>query len=85
MYTPSISANPVDGQVAAGSATITNPSANTVQINQSSQKVIINWRGFNIGVQESTHFQQPILRKVFLITAAQQILILPQVITLMQV
>jgi len=57
-YTPNTYANPQGGQVAAGSATISTQ-ANTVEINQTSNKAIINWQSFNIGAQESTHFQQP--------------------------
>lgn len=51
-------ANPQDGSVAAGSATISN-SGNQTTINQSSDKAIINWRGFSIGPQETTQFVQP--------------------------
>ncbi|HEX4044049.1 MAG TPA: filamentous hemagglutinin N-terminal domain-containing protein, partial [Gammaproteobacteria bacterium] len=51
-------ANPVGGQVAAGSAVI-QQAPNTTTINQSSQKAIINWQSFNINQQETTHFQQP--------------------------
>lgn len=49
---------PNGGSVVAGTATITQ-SSNHVQINQQSQKAIINWKSFNIGSQASTHFQQP--------------------------
>lgn len=52
-------ANPVGGQVAAGSATITAPSATDLQILQSSPTVIINWSQFNIGAGETTRFVQP--------------------------
>lgn len=55
--TLSASANPVGGNVTAGSASISY-GPNTI-INQSSQKAIINWQSFNIGAQESTHFNQP--------------------------
>lgn len=53
-----ILANPVGGEVTAGSATITQTPGNT-QINQTSDKAIINWNSFNIGAAEKTHFQQP--------------------------
>ena len=51
-------ANPVGGNVTNGQATITTSGAHT-QINQSSKNAIINWKSFNIGKKESTHFQQP--------------------------
>ena len=53
------SANPQGGQVVAGSATIAAPSASTVQVNQQSQKSIIDWRSFNIAPSETTQFVQP--------------------------
>ena len=51
-------ANPVGGVVSAGSATITQ-SGNTLDINQTSNKAVINWRGFNIAPGETTQFNQP--------------------------
>ncbi len=51
-------ANPTDGVVTSGSATITQ-TTNTTQINQTSDQAIINWNSFNIGANEATHFQQP--------------------------
>ncbi len=51
-------ANPVISNVAAGQVTIKQVPNSTV-INQSSQKAILNWKSFNIGAKESTHFQQP--------------------------
>ncbi len=52
-------ANPTDGQVVAGQAAISQPDANTVQIDQSSAKAVIDWRSFNINPQETTRFNQP--------------------------
>jgi filamentous hemagglutinin family protein len=52
-------ANPTGGQIVAGSATITQPSSSTVQVNQTSQKAIIDWRSFNIAPTELTRFNQP--------------------------
>ena len=52
-------ANPEGGVVSAGSATITSPDASTVQINQASDKAIINWQSFNINSSETTRFVQP--------------------------
>ena len=51
-------ANPEGGSVASGNATIQQAPGSTV-IQQNSQQAIINWQSFNIGANESTHFQQP--------------------------
>ena len=51
-------ANPVGGTVVAGSATITGGPGSMV-IHQSSQRAIINWKDFSIGVGEVTKFVQP--------------------------
>lgn len=51
-------ANPTGGNVTAGNATISQNGNNTV-INQTSSHAIINWQQFNIGANETTHFQQP--------------------------
>src|SRR5688572_11205081 len=53
-----IYANPVGGDVTSGSASIVQTPGNT-QINQTTDKAIINWNSFNIGAGETTHFQQP--------------------------
>lgn len=52
-------ANPEGGVVSAGSAQITNPSPNTVQINQTSDKAVVNWQSYNVGQHEHVHYQQP--------------------------
>ena len=52
-------ANPQGGTVAAGSATIEQTSVTRVDINQRSDKAIIDWRGFNVGPNEHTNFNQP--------------------------
>ena len=36
---------PTHGQVAAGSASIRQPTANTLHINQATDKAILNWKG----------------------------------------
>jgi filamentous hemagglutinin family protein len=64
--TNSVLANPTGGQVAAGDATITTPTPNTVQINQTSNKAIFNWQTFNIGAHETTQFIQPSVSSVAL-------------------
>ena len=57
-FTSSALANPVLQNVGGGNVSIQQTSNSTV-VNQSSQRAIINWQSFNIGSQESTHFQQP--------------------------
>jgi filamentous hemagglutinin family protein len=49
---------PQGGQVTNGVATIV-VAPNSVIVNQSSPKAIINWQSFNINANQSTHFQQP--------------------------
>ena len=58
LISTSIFANPVLDNIAAGQVNI-QQSPNTTTVNQSSQQAIINWQSFNIGAQETTHFQQP--------------------------
>src|SRR5436305_3739499 len=53
------SAGPNGGSVVGGSATISNPGSANVTVNQQSDKAIINWNLFNIGVGEKTTFNQP--------------------------
>ncbi|MEO9204142.1 MAG: filamentous hemagglutinin N-terminal domain-containing protein [Gammaproteobacteria bacterium] len=59
-------ANPTGGQVTAGNATISSPSPTTVQINQYSDKAIVEWHSFNIAPNEKTHFQQPTSSSIIL-------------------
>ena len=51
-------ANPTGGSVSAGQATISS-SGQTVTIQQSSSKAVLNWASFNIAPGELTQFQQP--------------------------
>ncbi|MHB1947104.1 MAG: filamentous hemagglutinin N-terminal domain-containing protein, partial [Gammaproteobacteria bacterium] len=51
-------ANPVLNNVASGNVTV-QQSTGVTQVNQSSQQAIINWKSFNIGAKEATHFIQP--------------------------
>ena len=53
------SSNPQGGNVVAGSAVINQTSAGRLDIVQSSNKAVIDWRSFSIGNGEQTHFQQP--------------------------
>ena len=50
---------PQDGTVAAGNSTITQPDSNTMNINQSTDKAIINWQGYSIGANEKVQYFQP--------------------------
>ncbi len=52
-------ANPQGGQVVAGEATIAEPNPTTVQIDQSSNRAVIEWQSFNIAPNETTRFNQP--------------------------
>lgn len=51
-------ANPSLDNVSAGNAVVTQ-NATTTEVQQTSQQAILNWNSFNIGVDESIHFQQP--------------------------
>ncbi len=56
---PFLQANPVDGQVTSGTASVAGQGTAAVTINQSSQTAIINWKSFSIGSGEVTKFIQP--------------------------
>jgi filamentous hemagglutinin family protein len=58
-------AGPTGGSVVEGSAGISQ-AGNTTNINQSSNKAIINWRGFSVGAQETVNFNQPNVSSVTL-------------------
>ncbi|MDR1873098.1 MAG: filamentous hemagglutinin N-terminal domain-containing protein [Deltaproteobacteria bacterium] len=51
-------AAPTGGSVTKGSATVTQKGSVT-DINQASQKVAINWKGFSIASHETVNFKQP--------------------------
>ena len=55
---PAPNARPTGGSVVAGSAAISQGATSTT-ITQSSQRAAIDWRGFNVGAQQSVDFQQP--------------------------
>ncbi|SFJ92682.1 filamentous hemagglutinin family N-terminal domain-containing protein, partial [Bosea sp. OK403] len=50
---------PTGGAVAAGSATIAQPSATQLSITQSSQSAVVNWQGFSIGQGSTVNIVQP--------------------------
>ena len=52
-------ANPQDGQVVQGTATISAPNPSTLNIQQQTNKAIINWQSFDIGAGETTQFFLP--------------------------
>lgn len=54
----SAGANPQGGQVVAGQATISQQ-GKRLDVHQTSNRAVIDWREFNIAVDEHTHFQQP--------------------------
>ncbi|MBU3578129.1 MBG domain-containing protein [Polynucleobacter sp. UK-Kesae-W10] len=55
---PAANALPTGGQVVAGSASI-NTAGNTMNINQSSQRAVINWNSFDVGKNATVNFNQP--------------------------
>src|SRR5581483_2293119 len=57
---------PSNGQVAAGSATIQQVDQSTTQIDQSTDKAIINWQGFSIDGGQTVRFQQPNVNSITL-------------------
>jgi len=57
--TTNLYALPQGGVVSGGNVTISNPNATTTQINQASQKGIVDWQSYNVGQHEQVHYQQP--------------------------
>ena len=55
-----VSANqlPTGGQVNAGQASISQ-SGNTLNVNQTSQRAVVDWNTFNVGKDATVNFQQP--------------------------
>ena len=54
-----VSANPLNGRVVAGEASIAGEGTAQVTITQQSARAILNWDSFSIGGQERTQFLQP--------------------------
>jgi filamentous hemagglutinin family protein len=52
-------ANPLGGQVTAGTATIQGQGTSAVTVDQSTSRAIIDWRSFDIAPGETTQFVQP--------------------------
>ena len=57
---------PVNGELIAGEATISNPSTSAMHIEQESSHAIINWRSFGIGRDEAVNVAQPDARSILL-------------------
>ncbi|OIN03681.1 hypothetical protein A9236_01960 [Polynucleobacter sp. QLW-P1DATA-2] len=55
---PAANALPTNGQVAAGQASISQ-AGNVMNINQSTQRAVINWDSFNVGKNATVNFNQP--------------------------
>ncbi|QWD07055.1 filamentous hemagglutinin N-terminal domain-containing protein [Polynucleobacter paneuropaeus] len=55
---PAANALPTNGQVVAGQANISQ-SGNVMNINQSTQRAVINWDSFNVGKNAMVNFNQP--------------------------
>src|SRR5471032_1466789 len=51
-------ANPQGGNVAGGSASIA-ATGSRLDVNQTSDRLIVNWQGFSISAGEITRFNQP--------------------------
>jgi filamentous hemagglutinin family protein len=56
---PFVHANPNGAQVVLGSASLSQPAANVLQLDASSHKTIVNWQQFSIGQGESVRMNLP--------------------------
>ncbi|MET3449737.1 filamentous hemagglutinin N-terminal domain-containing protein, partial [Ralstonia sp. 1138] len=70
---------PQGGTVVGGQATIGQPNANQMLIQQGSQRAAINWQSFNVGAGNSVQFVQPsasaqVLNRVIGMSGSSQIL-----------
>ncbi len=59
LASPVAFANPKDGTVTSGVASISSPSSKITNVNQASEGVVIDWSSFNIGNGQTTQFVQP--------------------------
>ncbi|MBI2727610.1 MAG: filamentous hemagglutinin N-terminal domain-containing protein, partial [Polaromonas sp.] len=57
---------PTGGVVVAGQATVSTPTANSMRIDQATDKAALNWQTFNIGTGQSVQFVQPAATSVAL-------------------
>ena len=59
---PAVNALPTGGQVVAGQAAISQTStatSATMNVNQTSQRAVVNWDSFNVGKNAQVNFNQP--------------------------
>ncbi|HLG43398.1 MAG TPA: filamentous hemagglutinin N-terminal domain-containing protein, partial [Nitrospirales bacterium] len=63
---------PEGGTVASGSATVSNPTATSMRVDQGSDRLIMDWTRFNIAANESVRFQQPSAASIALNRVAGQ-------------
>jgi filamentous hemagglutinin family protein len=54
-----VDALPTDGNVVRGQAEIQQLNPQQLNIQQTSDRAVINWQSFSVGAQEAVHFQQP--------------------------
>ena len=54
-----VSANPLNGQVVGGAASIAGQGTPHVVVDQTTNRAIVNWGSFNIAPNETTQFVQP--------------------------
>lgn len=50
---------PQDGQIVSGTGSISEPTTTSMQVDQNTSQMIVNWQSFNIGQAESVNFTQP--------------------------
>lgn len=55
---PDVNALPTGGQVTAGNASLAQ-SGNTMNVNQTSQRAVVDWNTFNVGQNATVKFNQP--------------------------
>src|ERR1700679_1196438 len=60
------SANPLNGQVVGGAASIVGQGTQNVVVDQTTNRAIVNWGSFNIAPNETTQFVQPNASSVIL-------------------
>jgi len=63
---------PQGGTVAAGSATVSTPTATSLRVDQFSDRAVLDWQSFNIAVNEAVRFQQPSAASIALNRVAGQ-------------
>ena len=63
---------PQGGTVSSGSATISTPSTTKMQIDQATNRVVLDWRSFNIAGNEWVNFSQPSAASIALNRVAGQ-------------